>query len=114
MVLVTHPLCTSLRGNFAAADQTDAVDENTKEEVEEEDAPAEAAPQQVVQQGQASPTKPEAARLTNNQVQKNKGLQKQRESLKAGGSTCLSSGLHISLYSFSFFTRGCRGLYVTA
>ena len=44
---------------------------------------AQAVPQQVSPR-QAVPAKPQAAQLTRNQVQKNKGLQKQRESLKAG------------------------------
>lgn len=62
------------------------MSQDPQEEAEQEDVSIQAAvPQQVAMTQQTSP-KVQAARLTNSQVQKNKGLQIQRESLKAGNS----------------------------
>lgn len=80
-----------------AEEAEEPLDEEGQEEEGQEDVPA-TRPEQVAPHTKQSPAKQQADRLTSNQVQKNKGLQKQRESLKAGVVAWHNIGAVIKLY----------------
>ena len=91
-----------------AADVLRGAEEPLDEEGQEEEGqgvvPA-PRPEQVAPQTKQSPAKQQADRLTSNQVQKNKGLQKQRESLKAGVVAWHNIGAAIELILFVACTQ---------
>ena len=82
-----HQACHRHAAADLPEDTTEHLDKEEQEEQEEngqEVVPAAARPEQFAIQIRQSPAKQQADRLISNQVQRNKGLQTQWQSLRAG------------------------------